>query len=461
MQIKNNYIISIIASFIFLWGLPSTIGLNFDSRFILILILPFILKEIIKDIKKKSYIFFYLSISIFLFLIFHSLLLAEKLNIKFYLSVIFLIYLFSIAYYFHNLFLENKKKISYFFIIIFFTSILIIYHTGYTINPEPISCGAIKNYLPGKDDINSSFYFIHFISSYEFLFQENSHFAMASVPVIIFFIYLIIEKKISINSIIVILIFILISILKMSATLIFGLIVSSIVLIFFEYKRISFLLFSVLLFLSFILFYVFSQDVICLQKINPRFNDVSILDKEKTIQKSFFEKVDKIFASNFIKIDKNKTYKKYKVDDRILDNSHGSTTSMVFFHALNITSESFLKKPFGWGFQRYEDAFFEYNKKNPDILFEEVYKFNAQDGTNNFFKIMTEFGIFGFIIYLILAYSLISKKISTENKFFLFPFLITQSLRGVGYFNAGFILILFIVLVLQFKKKQNVSSLIS
>jgi hypothetical protein len=208
------------------------------------------------------------------------------------------------------------------------------------------------------------------------------------------------------------------------------------------------------LFLSFILFYVFSQDVICLQKINPRFNDVSILDKEKTIQKSFFEKVDKIFATNFIKIDKNKTYKKYKVDDRILDNSHGSTTSMVFFHALTITTESFLKKPFGWGFQRYEDAFFEYNKKNPDILFKEVYKLNAQDGTNNFFKIMTEFGIFGFIIYSILAYSLISKKISTENKFFLFPFLITQSLRGVGYFNAGFILILFIVLVLQFKKNK-------
>lgn len=458
--IKNYYIISIIASYIFLWGFPATIGLNFDSRFILILILPFVIKEIIKDWKKKKFIFFYLCICIFLFLIFHGFLLAKKIDLKFHLSVIFLLYLFAIAYYYHNLFLENKKKISFFFIAIFFFTILIYYYIGYTTNPEPISCGAIKNYLPGKHDINSIYYFLHFISSYEFLFQENSHFAMVSVPIIIFFIYLIIEKKISINLTIVIFIFILISILKMSATLVCGLLLSSIVLLLFEHKRISFLLSAVLLFLSFILIYIFSQDVICLQKINPKFNNFNIIDKEKTIQKNFFDLVDKTFDTNFIKTDKNKINKTYKVDNRILDNINGSTTSLVFFHALNITLESFLKKPFGWGFQRYEDAFFEYNKKNPDLLFDQVYKFHSQDGTNNLFKIMTEFGIFGFIIYLILAYTLISKKISTENKFFLFPFLITQSLRGAGYFNGGFVLILFILLVLQFKKK-NVSSLIS
>jgi len=113
--IKNYYIISIIASYIFLWGFPATIGLNFDSRFILILILPFVIKEIIKDWKKKKFIFFYLSICIFLFLIFHGFLLAKKIDLKFHLSIIFLLYLFAIAYYYHNLFLENKKKISFFF----------------------------------------------------------------------------------------------------------------------------------------------------------------------------------------------------------------------------------------------------------------------------------------------------------------------------------------------------------
>jgi hypothetical protein len=138
---------------------------------------------------------------------------------------------------------------------------------------------------------------------------------MASVPVIIFFIYLIIEKKISINLIIVIFIFILISIFKMSATLVCGLLLSSIVLLLFEHKRISFLLSAVLLFLSFILIYIFSQDVICLQKINPKFNNFNIIDKEKTIQKNFFNLVDKTFDTNFIKTDKNKiSYIRYNPD---------------------------------------------------------------------------------------------------------------------------------------------------
>ena len=70
-----------------------------------------------------------------------------------------------------------------------------------------------------------------------------------------------------------------------------------------------------------------------------------------------------------------------------------------------------------------------------------------------FFKIITEFGIFGFSIYLLLAFVLIDKKVSLENKIFLFPFLITQSIRGAGYFNGGFLLIMFILLILQFKNK--------
>jgi hypothetical protein len=41
-------------------------------------------------------------------------------------------------------------------------------------------------------------------------------------------------------------------------------------------------------------------------------------------------------------------------------------------------------------------------------------------------------------------------KITLENKLFLFPFIIAQSIRGAGYFNGGFILIFFIIVMLQF-----------
>ena len=67
-----------------------------------------------------------------------------------------------------------------------------------------------------------------------------------------------------------------------------------------------------------------------------------------------------------------------------------------------------------------------------------------------------DFGI-RLLIYLLIAYSFWSKNISLENKLFLFPFIITQSIRGAGYFNGGFILILIIIVMLQFNlnKKYN------
>ena len=65
-----------------------------------------------------------------------------------------------------------------------------------------------------------------------------------------------------------------------------------------------------------------------------------------------------------------------------------------------------------------------------------------------------DFGI-RLLIYLLIAYSFWSKNISLENKLFLFPFIITQSIRGVGYFNGGFILILIVMLQFNLNKKYN------
>ena len=90
-----------------------------------------------------------------------------------------------------------------------------------------------------------------------------------------------------------------------------------------------------------------------------------------------------------------------------------------------------------------------YNKNNK-VTDNRLSKYNSKDATNNFFKIITEFGIFGFSIYLLLLFVLIDKKVSIENKIFLFSFLISQSIRGAGYFNGGFLLVMFILLISQF-----------
>ena len=72
--------------------------------------------------------------------------------------------------------------------------------------------------------------------------------------------------------------------------------------------------------------------------------------------------------------------------------------------------------------------------------------FNSKDGANNFNKLIVEFGIFSVILYLFIFMFLMNKKISLELKLFYFPFILTQSLRGAGYFNGGFSLILLLML---------------
>jgi hypothetical protein len=451
-EIKNYFIISVITFFIFFWGANATIGINFDFRYVILLIFIFLIKDIAEDCKKKNYKFFYLSFSIFLFLITHGFFSRNILNFNFFLSIIFILYLFNIAYYYHNLILENKKNIIVLFVAIFFITIFFTYFQNLSHNPEPFSCGALKNFLPGKNDFSSNYFLIHFISSYEFLFQENSHFAMVSVSVIIFSLYLIIEKKISIYLRGILILFILVSILKISATLVIGLSISSIVLVLFEYKRISHFLTGALILLSIILLSIFFNDVVCIKKINPTVGGNNILNNYNFNKNLFANSKSTIFSDGTI-VSNNDSKSTIFSDGTIVSNNEGSTSAVVFYHALNVTINSFLEKPLGWGFQGYEFAHSNYNINDTNLITKQISNLNTKDGTNNFFKIITEFGVFGFIIYFVLAFVLINKNVSVENKIFLFPFLITQSVRGAGYFNGGFILIMFVLLILEFKKK--------
>ena len=435
-QIKNFFIISVITSFIFLWGAPATLGIDFYFRYIILLIAPLVIKEIVEDLlKNKNLMFLYLCLGIFSFLILHGIFLKDFLDSNFFFSVFFIIYLFAIAYYYFQLILENKKNIIILFLIIFFISMIATYFfTNLTSNPEPFSCGAIKNYFPGKNDFSSKYFFLHFISSYEILFQENSHFAMTSVSIILFSFFLFFHRKISKIFFTILVLFIIISLLKSSATLMAGLFASSIALILFDYKRIGFLLAGVMMFLSIFLLYNFTQDVICVKKINPNFEGTDLIDQSNL---QFLQKESKITILP---------------EGVPLNSNEGSISAAVFFHALNVSIKSLAKRPLGWGLQGYETAFLNYNKNNK-VIDVRLSIYNSKDATNNFFKIITEFGIFGFSIYLLLAFVLIDKKVSLENKIFLFPFLITQSIRGAGYFNGGFLLIMFILLILQFKNK--------
>ena len=66
---------------------------------------------------------------------------------------------------------------------------------GFSSNPEPFSCGGLKNFFGGKNSFDNPLFLIHFLSSYSLIFNENSHLAMSGVGVIIYLIYLFSERK--------------------------------------------------------------------------------------------------------------------------------------------------------------------------------------------------------------------------------------------------------------------------
>ena len=517
---KNNFIIFIITLYIFFWDTFLTLNINFDIRIIILSLSFYLMSEIHKDIKNKNFLFIYISILIFCLIVAHSFLVGNLLNKKFFLSITLLLYSFSVVYYFYDIIIENKKKIVYLFVSLFLLSIIIHYFRDFALNPEPVSCGAIKNFFIGQaNNQGTPIFLIHFISSYSLIFNENSHLAMTGVGVIVYSIFLMTKDKKLITSdyknklvFFILILFIIICFLKSSATLLAGMFFSILTLIIFEYKRLNkyFIICSIIL-ISAITF-IFFQDDVCLNKIslhnsnkvefdkiNP-FSNKNKVNKEIKLLESNLEKIKKdkdyiiqelnrinnllkdpeISKDEKIKLlnTKNKILEKLKnFDDKkkqiyefiknkeIADTQkyerkleqrqyRGSLSSDVFYHALKVTINSFFANPFGWGFQGYELAFKDYNKKN-NYFRKELSVYNNKDASNMSFKIVTEFGIFSLILYSILLFIFLSKKISIENKVFIMPFIVTQSIRGAGYFNGAFILMLFLLIVIQFKKSET------
>ena len=124
----------------------------------------------------------------------------------------------------------------------------------------------------------------------------------------------------------------------------------------------------------------------------------------------------------------------------------------VFIVSLNISKLALLEKPLGYGFNNYHVAFNKYIEEI-DTTHPFTKKLNIFDGSNNFSKMITEFGIFSLIIFFILFKFLFSSKITFEYKFIIFPTLFTQTfIRGAGYFNGGYILFLILVFYLILNK---------
>ena len=459
LKINNNYIyILIFTCFFFLWGM--SIG-QFNNFFLIPFYkIIFLFGEDIQVQKviykiKLSYIILFLLGPIFYGLIKkRNFLPKEIFNNQKYI-IIFILFIFThfflVKIYYQEII--NKSEIAnliYFFLLsviychyrnfisINFKKIIIFYliiFIGYSIYEDSqfYNLGQCNVDLPLIDMIRKHFQ-VNLTNS---IFLENSHLGMMSVAVFFSSIYILIQdKKSNILFLLLLLTEILIVLNNLSTTYFICYFISQIVLLFFLLKKINikFWIFTILL-LS-INSYLFFSDKNCIVKVTDL-------------------KVKEILEQDLEKKDTN-------------------LTTLIYKRSAIIALNTLKNRSLGWGIDGMDNATYDlmsnYNTNpycNPESVdyedriakdqvcdhpnsFDEngarkkfapwnIGLLNTKDGLSNIFKMFTEFGIFTFIIlFYFIKYIRNIQNVNPYNLFIIVLF-ITTCIRGVGYFNGGFI----------------------
>ena len=234
-------------------------------------------------------------------------------------------------------------------------------------------------------------------------FTENSHLAFIAPPVIFYLLFISNYNKFI--NFFLLFIFLFICFVNQSLTLYIGLIIMFFFVLFFKiklYKSQKLFLLSIIFLLSF----KFLTDNISRIKVTDFFNHNN----------------DKINLS-----------------------------TEVYKTSLLIAKKALFFKPLGYGFNNYSEAFdnfiLDFNINNKEVLL-----LNKKDASNNFSKIVTEFGVFSIFFFYFLISFLFNNKIDNNIKIFLaLPIFIQTFVRGAGYFNGGFVLFVFYAFTLWIK----------
>ena len=121
-----------------------------------------------------------------------------------------------------------------------------------------------------------------------------------------------------------------------------------------------------------------------------------------------------------------------------------------------VAKKAISTKLFGYGFNNYHHAFDEFIEDfKPSNKY--VLVLNRKDASNNFSKIITEFGVLSFFYFYLLISFFFRKNIDNRTKLFLIiPVIIQTFFRGAGYFNGGFLLFV-IYLFLIWKNHSDIN----
>ena len=130
-------------------------------------------------------------------------------------------------------------------------------------------------------------------------------------------------------------------------------------------------------------------------------------------------------------------------------------TTSVHLNSFNLGLVTLFDRPFGWGLNRYHEAFKFYQ---PRIFtpFKEVRSLNYNDGASNLSKMLVEFGILNLPLFLFFVFFAFSNRIDSATKIVLMPIVITQMIRGAGYFNGGFALSLILMICIYISNHYRI-----
>ena len=395
-------------SHIYLWDLTNINNAIENSTnkpfWILRYLVLFFLLNFFFDKKALDKNFLIIFIIIIFQIILNLILYNQLITLKEFGSIIFFFLLYLVTFYEKDRILRNLK--SFFELVIVINFIGLIY---YYFNDEVRIVGSCNLVL--IDNI---------------IFHENSHYAMMIVPIFIYYIF----EKINLRNSIFIFLLCFNSLIYLSLTLIVGIIASLliclIILIIHQVKK-GYVIYLLLFFFTILMV---SQNN-CTHRIQY------LIDKTN-------------YDLNYI--NKNK-FSENEFNNLILNrNLSSEVMNIAVLNTINTFDKG---RVFGWGFNSYYRAYEDNIKNiinkyypNHDLDYQ-LFKLNKSDARSTLLKIINEFGILS-LIFLYYAYKFIlNKSIDLKYKSSISSLLITQLISGAGYFNGGFAIFLFLMIILS------------
>ena len=389
-QFKENLIYLLFSLHIFFWGIDYSFV---RLKFFIFLLIFFIIFSLNKIILHKLLKYFLISLIILLHLFFQSE--TFSLNYLFFIIGFFLI--LSVSDIYQEVFINNLDKIIYIFLFFFFLFLIIQILFQY------ISINDFDNICVGC------------FSYYKIFFKENSHLAIIA-PSVIF--YLLFISKTNILNSFLLICFIVVCFLNPTLTLYIGVIFLIIFTFFFRIKTNNFQKIILIFLISLIIFHISSDKTAQVKLFDIKKNLLFYIDYDK-----------KIDSKDVIEHNKKRDYKK-KIN----------LSTEIYKTSLIIAKNALIHKPLGYGFNNYNEAFNQFIH-SIDVYNWETRGLNTKDGSNTFVKIVVEFGIFSVFFFYFLISFFFNRRIDNKIKIFvILPISIQLCIRGVGYFNGGFLL---------------------